>query len=587
MTTRLRRTLPLTVFGIVWCWPGAARGQFREPPPPPAYAIENATVIHSDGRTETGVTIVVRGALIEAMGPGVTAPADATVLEGDSLYVYPGLVDAQGGAELDIEELETPDSVRTWDAPRDLQGMLAHRRVADHLNHERDAIKQQRAQGIVAAGIFPDRALAAGIGAAIINRTDIARQWDLIANDNLGLAMAFQGGRGVYPGTLFGVIAYIRQSFEDARRAGTVRVAHQQDPSGMSAPGSDPDYEVLRAAMEGRIPVYFSANQAEDIRRVLRLADEYTFRPVIVGGHEAWRVRDELARRDIPVLIDGDFPRPDKWKTEDPEEDDAEADTTAADTTAADTTAADTTTQADQPSQEPEPLEPAAAREKKRIEDIRANAARLAEAGVRFGITSGGGDGDVLEAARISIEYGLSENVALRALTSTPAELLGISHMTRIGAGMSATFIAANGPLFDEDSGIMHVFVQGEYEEGAAGDRGGAAPTVSVTGSWDWNFTSGGQEFPMQATLEMEADGPFTGSVSGDQFGAQPIRGRVSGNSMRFTITLSFGGQTMELTGEATVEGDRMSGQGEGPFGTFSVTGRKEPGAEARRGVAR
>ena len=37
----------------------------------------------------------------------------------------------------------------------------------------------------------------------------------------------------------------------------------------------------------------------------LELADEIGFRPIIVGGHEAWMVADELADRGIPVLIGG------------------------------------------------------------------------------------------------------------------------------------------------------------------------------------------------------------------------------------------------------------------------------------------
>ncbi|MCJ7627710.1 MAG: hypothetical protein MUO50_04900, partial [Longimicrobiales bacterium] len=66
-------------------FPAVASAQYREPPPPAAYALENVTVVHADGREEAGVNVVVRGGLIVAMGAGVGIPADALVLEGDSL----------------------------------------------------------------------------------------------------------------------------------------------------------------------------------------------------------------------------------------------------------------------------------------------------------------------------------------------------------------------------------------------------------------------------------------------------------------------------------------------------------------------
>ncbi len=546
--------------------PEAGAAQFREPPPPPAYALENVTVVHADGRREPGVNLVVRGGLIEALGVGIAIPGDARVLEGDSLLVYPGLVDAQGKAEVGFPEIEPGDSVRSWDGPRDLQGLLAHRRVADFLTHTGQDGKEQRAAGLVAAGIHPDGALAAGIGAAILYRTDVDRPWQLIANDNVGLSMAFKSGQRVYPGTLFGIIAYMRQAFEDARYDALVRDAYARDPEGLGVPGFDPDYAVLRQAMAGEIPVYFAANGAEDIRRVLALSDEYGIRPVIVGGHEAWRVAADLAERGVAVLIDGDFPDRDKWKEPKEEPDSAEAGPAEPEPV----TTPEVT--------EPEELEPAAAREKERLENIWSNAGRLEAAGVTFAITTGGGEADLRAAVRQSIKYGLSEAAALRAVTTVPATLLGIPNVARIGQGMAATFVAVTGPLFDEDTEISYTFVEGNYEEGGGGAAAGGAPAVVVTGDWTITMSAMGEEFPMEASIDMDPDGSFSGSATNDQFGTASMRGRVSGNNISFTMSINAGGQQIELSAEGTVEGDRMSGSGESPFGNFTFTGRKNPG---------
>ena len=87
------------------------------------YEVITVTVIHADGRRTDGVTVIVRGGLIETMGSGVSVPADAQVLEGDSLWVYPGLVDAQGSAAFELPKIEVDRSeVRSWAPPRHLQG---------------------------------------------------------------------------------------------------------------------------------------------------------------------------------------------------------------------------------------------------------------------------------------------------------------------------------------------------------------------------------------------------------------------------------------------------------------------------------
>jgi imidazolonepropionase-like amidohydrolase len=118
--------------------------------------------------------------------------------------------------------------------------------------------------------------------------------------------------------------------------------------------------------------------------------------------------------------------------------------------------------------QEPEPLDAAEEREKQRLEDIYANAGRLAQAGVSLALTSGGGEADLLEGARKAIEYGLTEEQAVAALTSTPASLLGVGYLARVEEQMPATFVVTDGPLFDEDTKILYTFVEGELEEGKA-----------------------------------------------------------------------------------------------------------------------
>lgn len=522
--------------------PAALGAQFEEPPPPAAYALTNVTLVQADGSRQAGMNVVIRDGLVEAMAPGAEIPADARVLEGDSLYVYPGLVDADGDADLSFPEVDR-EGVVSWDPPRDVQGFTPHRRAADYLAAAGDDVESARQKGIVAMGVLPSGGLAPGQVAALLLRPDAETPRGLVADPAVALVMSFQGARGAYPGTLFGVIAFHRQMFEDALRQGRILEAYRQDPRGLTLPEWDPDLQVYRDVAGGGLPVFFRADRAEDIRRVLDLADEYGFDPVVVGGGEAWKVADRLRAGDVPVLVSLDFPEPDEWEPAD-EEEEEEAE------------------EAPAPEMVPrEPLEPGAAREKERLENLYANAGRLRDAGVRVALTSGGGEADLLEGAPKAMEYGLSEGDALRALTTEPAAILGIPTVTRLGPRTSATFAVTDGELLAEGTGVVYTFVEGVLEEGRALRGPTEEPTVDVTGRWEMEIQEEGAP-TIRVTLTQEG-GTFSGTATAAEEGEFGIEnGVVSGNEITFDITSPMLPEAIPARG--TVEGDRIEGSSPG-----------------------
>jgi len=346
--------------------------------------------------------------------------------------------------------------------------------------------------------------------------------------------------------------------FEDAAHEGLIRSEYAADPAGLLLPTWDPDLEVLRRAASGRLPVFFAASSAGDIRRVLDLADEIGFSPVILGGEEAWKVQEELLARGVPVLVSVRFPAPTEW---DPDDEASGGEGT--------------------PSGQ-EVLEPAAAREKERLENAYANAARLVEAGVTVALTSGGRGGDFREGVAKSIEYGLSEEDALRGVTTIPASILGIPHHTTLARGMAANLVVTDGPVFGEGSRILFTFVEGRLERGreSRGEAGGDAPTVDVTGSWEVIVGAQGMEMPF--TMELAQEGAeFSGTMASPEMGeARVTGGSVSGNRLQFTLVFSMGPEAMEVSVRATVEGETMEGNGSGEMGSFSFSASRAPGSE-------
>ena len=76
----------------------------ERPEPPPYYAIRDARVAIGTGEILERATVLVADGVIEAVGPDLEVPADARVIEGEGLTVYPGLIDAMTDLGLAQEE---------------------------------------------------------------------------------------------------------------------------------------------------------------------------------------------------------------------------------------------------------------------------------------------------------------------------------------------------------------------------------------------------------------------------------------------------------------------------------------------------
>ncbi|TVP75132.1 MAG: hypothetical protein EA352_08990 [Gemmatimonadales bacterium] len=532
-----RLGLPLLVFLALTTSP--ADGQWTETPGPGTWALQDVTVNHADGTVEEGVTLVVRDGVIQAMGVDAEVPAGARRVSWDegTLRELPGLVDAQGNGSMDWPEASR-EGVSPFNPTREVQRFTPHRSAADFLADAGPDFSSQREAGVVASVILPPPGIMTGQASLVLHRVDARTPRELILQSSLGVVTAFQGAQGAYPGTLMAQQAFLRQMFEDARHY----TAHSGGsgataPRGMATGTHDADLELLNQMMDGQVRTLFRVNGAEDIRRVLALVDEYGLDVTLVGGREAGLLADELARRGIPVWLNAYLPNPDEW---DPEDDEAE-------------------------------LSPAAFRERERLLRAWQTPAQLAEAGVDFVFTSGGSGGgsNMLAGVRRAIEWGLDEEVALRALTSGPAGAFGLDHLARIEAGGAATFIVTDGPLLEEGRGIAWTFVNGQVEEGrtprASGDEpeegDGVDPAVAqeLDGRWEGSAVAQGQSIPVTVVfrwdgteLTGEADFAEEGSESLDD-----IRTTEDGVTFRMASP-QFQGAAMDFS--ATLDGDRMTG---------------------------
>ncbi len=391
---------------------------------PSGMAIRNARVVTVSGAVLPKATVLIRDGLIEGVGADLPVPADAWVIEGEGLTVYPGLIDALSTMG-QAAPPATPGNAPAAPAPpargpEDRPRTFSWERIADKLRAAEPRLEAARNLGFTSAVTFPTNGIFAGQG-AVMNFGD-ARPARLVVQAPAGQYVSFGLGGGAgrgYPNSLLGVFAYVRQLYLDLDYYRRAKDAYAQNPQ-----RPRPDYDRALEGLAESPRVLLPAVNLTEIDRVTRFAKELGVPTVLYGLHEGYRAGDLLKAAGYPVLVST------KWPTRpaDPDPD---------------------------------------AIESTRALETRAKAATtpglLAKSGVKFAFYSDGQSGaDMLKGVRKAIQLGLSETDALRALTLSAAEIYGVAdRLGSIEKGKIANLVVTRGELLSERPRIEYVIVDG------------------------------------------------------------------------------------------------------------------------------
>lgn len=532
---------------------------------PDAYAIKDAHIVTGAGKTIGKGTIVFRNGLITDVGESVKIPADARVIDGAGMTVYPGLID--GYTNLGLATSAPPQAPAAGGGGGGRQAAAAaagaqpspEARLGDPALAAADQVKpgasfeDPRSIGVTTALSSPRQGIFAGQSALINLAGEEASK--LVLRAPVALTVQFTTGGGFgggYPGSLMGTVAYIRQSFYDAIRYRDEVDRYNRIKRGVNRPEHDKRLAALQPALRGELPVLFVANSDGDIRRALMIADEFRLKPIIAGALYGYRVAEMLKVKSVPVILSVDFPR----------------------------------RPADLPEDEDETL-----RSLRQRAETPKGAARLAQAGVKFAFTSGSlRPQDFLANVQKAVENGLSKDEALRALTINAAEIFGAADQVgTIEVGKIANLVVASGDLLAKDTKVRYVFIDGDQIElkkpdaasgrgGMSGQRPGGAPrgpAIDPSGTWSLLVQSPHGDIDAQLTLARDGE-QIAGTLS-SPMGNVPVKGgRVDGNQIRLTATLEVGGESVDAIITGTIEGDSIRGtMVMGAMGSFEFTGTR------------
>lgn len=343
-------------------------------------------------------TILVRSGKILEIGKEVVLPEGARVVDLSAYTLMPGLVHA--GLRADNEETSeiTPDF-----------------RVTRAVDPDSPLFQRLRKLGVTTVLVEPgNRNVIGGLGSVF--KTDGA---DFVVREDVFLKAAMGNGPSAgnfaprysvpsfysrRPTTRMGVVWEFRKAFIDARKA-------RDEESGGLSEGT----KILVRAMEKKLPVRVYASRAFDIETALRLAGEFGLDIQLEGAHEAYIHSGAIAKRKIPVVLRPEF-------------------------------------QTGQIHLRNGGVN--------RLDTF----ARLCDAGIRVALLPGGTDprASLLDMALFAVRCGGDRGKALRAITLTPAELIGVAD--RVGSlapGKDADFLVLNGDPLDPKTGVKAVYIGG------------------------------------------------------------------------------------------------------------------------------
>jgi imidazolonepropionase-like amidohydrolase len=402
---------------------------------PDSYAVTGARILVGTGEVIENGVLVVDDGLIVGVGERLEVPEGAWVIDAAGKTIYPGFIDALGSLGLGAKPKEEAKQESIARGPEDRPGTHSFRAAADELTLSDDRVAKWRNAGFTSAVTVPDQGIFSG-QAAFINLAG-EREREMVVRTPVGLRvnLAPPGSGRSFPGSVMGVLAYVKQAFADASYYRESWASYEGAPLGKPRPTYDRTLEPLARAQSDGWPVLLPAHEAHEIERAIELARELGVKPVLYGIHEGYAAAEALSAAKTPVLVSLKWP--DRDKDADPEAE--------------------------------EPL---------RVLELRDRAPStpgvLEKAGVRFGLYTDGVEKPEEATAnlRTAVAAGLSRERAVKALTLDAATIFGLAD--RLGSlepGKIANFFVASGDVFDEGTKIETVFVDGKkYEVRGGGE---------------------------------------------------------------------------------------------------------------------
>lgn len=389
------------------------------------YAFTNATIVAESGSVLNAATMVVKEGKILSIGSNVSIPKEAMVVDCKGKYIYPSFIDLY--SDYGMPPLAAVQRRFNFNAPAQLtsnqkgaygwnQAIRSDVQAVTQFAANDDKAKLLRDQGFGTVLTHVQDGIARGTGTLVTLADD--KENKTVLKDKASSHFSFSKGSStqVYPSSLMGTISLLRQSFLDA----------QWYKNNASKEGLNLSLQSWNENLS--LPQIFEANDKWMALRADKIGDEFGIQYIIkAGGNEYQRIQ-EMAASKAPFILSLNYPQ--AMDVEDPAD-----------------------------------ARFISLSDMKHWEMAPANAAAFEKANIPFALSTADlrDTKQFMANLRKAIEYGLTENKALDALTKTPATLLGVyNEVGSLATGKWANFIITSGPVFEDKTVILQNWVQGK-----------------------------------------------------------------------------------------------------------------------------
>lgn len=512
------------------------------------YAITGATIIPMPGQKIENGTVIVQNGLIIGVGKNINIPADAIIIKADSMFVYAGFIDGYSHVGVNTGSSDKKEKVKyPGNPPPERAGINPHIDVRDFINPSDANIAALRAQGFTVSQVVPHGNMLPGQAAVVLLKGEKADR--VTINANSALYSELSGTPGVYPSTIMGVMAKWRELYRQAAQTKNYQTLYASNPTGLERPEADRILEAFYPVIDRRQSVLFKSEKVLETQRALSLKSDLGLQVMLGDLKEGWPIVNKIKNSGAKVFLSLDLPA--EMKKDD---------------------------NAEKKSEERKALDK---RKADAIASSTSQAAQFAKAGIEFGFsTNSVKPADVRPNLMRMIASGLPEETALAALTTKPAQMLGLSN--RLGTvenGKIANLVITDAPYFDKKSKVKYVLVEGtlfSVEDRPKNDNGKKA---DVKGSWSYQTETPQGKGDGKLVIKNENgnySGTITNSFSGKETDVKDLV--VSGNNMSFNYTIDVGGSSLKVEVAVAVKGDSLEGSmTAGQYGTFPLNGTRDP----------
>lgn len=377
------------------------------------FALTNATIETVTNGTVKGTLIISDGKIAD-IGGNLPIPSGATEVDCSGLTIYPGLID--GGTRLGLAEVSsvslTEDFNEIGNATPQMQALTA-------VNPNSVAIPVTRVNGVTTVITKPSGGIMPGT-ASLIHLLGYTPKQMYGGFQAVVINYPSSGRRGRFD----------RRSDEDIKKAeekalkdlnevlDEAYLYHRIDSAAAGKADMMPDYNPALAALlpvvRKEIPVMIEVNAAKDIQSALRWLKEKDLKVIFTGVAEGWRVADEIAAANIPVITG--------------------------------------------------PVLSLPTRQSDRYNRAYTNAAMLHKAGVKVALRTDDAENvrNLPFNAGFAAAYGMGKEEALKAVTIVPAEIFGLEdQIGSLEKGKIANLFVTDGDPFEPKTQIKHLFISG------------------------------------------------------------------------------------------------------------------------------